>query len=148
METFEKKLNHKQVMDILPHRDPMLLVDEVLSLIPDKEITAVFHVKENMDIFKGHFPGNPILPGVYTVESMAQASDVLMMSMDRYAGKTPLFLGIQDVKFKTPVHPGDDIRLHAVLLTERVDKAILTAQCEAYLGDKLAAQCQVAVAMR
>ena len=144
----EKKLNHEQVMEILPHRDPMLLVDEVISLIPDKEVTATFHVKEDMEIFKGHFPGNPILPGVYTVESMAQASDILMMGMERYADKTPLFLGIQDVKFKAPVRPGDDIRLHAVLLTERTDKAILTAQCEAYLGDKLAAQCIVAVAMR
>ena len=148
MEAVEKKLDHAQVMKILPHRDPMLLVDEVISLIPGKEITASFFVKEDMDMFKGHFPDDPILPGVYTVESMAQASDILMMSMERYAGKTPLFLGIQDVKFKAPVRPGDHLILHAVLLTERTDKAILTAQCEAYLGETLASQCVVAVAMR
>ena len=117
-----KKLDHKQVMEILPHRDPMLLVDEVLELIPHQEITATFHVKESMDIFKGHFPGAPILPGVYTVESMAQTADILMMTMEKYAGKTPLFLGIQDVRFKAPVHPGDTLRLHATLKSEREDK--------------------------
>ena len=143
-----KKLDHKQVMEILPHRDPMLLVDEVLELIPHQEITATFHVKESMDIFKGHFPGAPILRGVYTVESKAQTADILMMTMEKYAGKTPLFLGIQDVRFKAPVHPGDTLRLHATLKSEREDKSILTAQCEAYLGDKLAAQCEAVVAMR
>lgn len=149
MEILGKTLNHSQVMEILPHRDPMLLVDEVYSLVSGKEITAGFHVRENMEIFKGHFPGSPIFPGVYTIESMAQTADILMMDLERYAGKTPLFLGIQEVKFKAPVHPGDDLQLRAVLLSDRTDKAILTALCQAYLkGDKLAAECIIAVAMR
>lgn len=142
------KMDHQQVMEVLPHRPPILLVDEVIDLIPGQEITAVLHVSPNMDIFRGHFPGNPVLPGVYSVESMAQSSVILMMTIEKYRGKTPLFLGIQSASFKRPIQPGDDLRLHAVLISERADKAILTCHCETYVGKDLAAQCEVAVAMR
>ena len=96
-----QSLTHEQVMEILPHRDPMLLVDEVSELVPGDHVVATFHVDPAREIFKGHFPGEPVLPGVFTVEATAQAADLLMMTTDRYAGKIPLFMGTRwGVKFK------------------------------------------------
>ena len=72
-------LTHQQVMDILPHRDPMLLIDEASELVPGESITATFWADPQRDIFRGHFPGEPVLPGVYTVEATAQATDLVLM---------------------------------------------------------------------
>ena len=85
----ERALNHQQVMEILPHRDPMLLIDEVVALEPMQRIEAKLSIRPEWDIFKGHFPGNPIFPGVLSVECMAQASDILIMTGEKYAGLTP-----------------------------------------------------------
>lgn len=142
------KMNHEQVMEALPHRAPMLLVDEVLSLVPGKEVTARFHIREDMAIFQGHFPGNPVLPGVYSVESMAQTADVLVLSIEKYRGKTPLFLGIQKASFKRMVKPGDTLTLHVTMVSEREDKAIITCKGEAFNGDALCAECEIALALR
>ena len=84
------KLNQDEIKTILPHREPMLLVTSVEDLSPGEDIRAVFFADPKMDIFLGHFPEEPILPGVYSIECMAQAVDILLMSTLRYAGKTPL----------------------------------------------------------
>ena len=110
-------LTHQQVMDILPHRDPMLLIDEVSELVPGQSITATFWVDPQRDIFRGHFPGEPVLPGVYTVEATAQATDLVFMSKPVYAGKTPLFLGINNVRFLRKILPGDTLEIRAQLLS-------------------------------
>lgn len=141
-------LTHQQVMDILPHRDPMLLIDEATELIPGERITATFRVDPARDIFRGHFPGDPVLPGVYTVEATAQATDLVLMSKPVYAGKTPLFLGINNVRFLRKILPGDTMEIHARLLSERPEKAIATCRCTVYVNGETAAETEVTIAMR
>ncbi|NLP30765.1 MAG: 3-hydroxyacyl-ACP dehydratase FabZ [Clostridiales bacterium] len=143
-----KKLTLEEVKKIIPHRDPMLLVDEVLELEPGKKIITKFYVSPERDIFEGHFPGSPVLPGVYTVECMAQASDILLLTLDRYKGTIPYFIGIDKVKFMSMIEPGDTITIHAKILTERIEKAIATCSAEVYNGDVLAASGEVTLAMR
>lgn len=142
------KLNHAQVMEIIPHRDPMLLIDEVSELVPGDHIVATFWVDPQREIFKGHFPGDPVLPGVYTVEATAQATDLVLMTKPAYAGKVPLFLGINNVKFRKKILPGDTLEIHAEMLTERADKAIASCKCTVYTAGDLAAESEVTIAMR
>lgn len=142
------KLNHQQVMDIIPHRDPMLLIDEVSELVPGERIVASFWVDPAREILKGHFPGDPVLPGVYTVEATAQATDLVLMTKPAYAGKVPLFLGINNVKFRKKIVPGDTMEIHAALLSERAEKAIATCKCAVYTAGELAAETEVTIGMR
>ena len=142
------KLDHEQVMGIIPHRDPMLLIDEVSDLVPGEYIDASFWVDPAREIFKGHFPGDPVLPGVYTVEATAQAADILLTLKPEYAGKTPLFLGINNVRFRRKILPGDTLQIHAEMLSERPEKAIATCKCVVKVGGELAAETEVTLAMR
>ncbi|WP_253291079.1 3-hydroxyacyl-ACP dehydratase FabZ [Pseudoflavonifractor sp. MSJ-37] len=141
-------LTHAQVMEIIPHRDPMLLIDEVSELIPGQRVTASFWVDPAREIFRGHFPGDPVLPGVYTVEATAQATDLVLMTKPCYAGKTPLFLGIDNVKFRKKILPGDTLEIHAELFSERPEKAIASCKCQVFTDGDLAAESEVTIAMR
>lgn len=146
--TQEVNWSREQIMEVLPHRDPMLLVDGVRRLEPGKSIDAWFTPGAEREIFQGHFPGNPILPGVYSVESMAQAAGIMVMTTERYRGKLSLFLGIDKVSFRRIVRPGETLELHAELVSERPEKAIITCNTEARVNGELAAQAQVVLAMR
>lgn len=142
------KMDRAQIMKIIPHRDPMLLVDTVEKIESGAEITATFYVNPDREIFKGHFPSEPVLPGVYSVECMAQTADILLLSCPRYAGKTPLFLGINNVRFLKKITPGDTIEIQAKLISERTEKAIATCSAEIYNHSELAASGDVTLAMR
>lgn len=142
------KLDHEAVMAVIPHRDPMLLVDTVEDLEPGQHITARFYADPGREIFKGHFPGEPVLPGVYSVECMAQAADILLLSLPRYAGKVPLFLGMDKVRFSRKILPGDTLEIRAVLASERREKAIATCSAQVYVKGELAAGAEVTLAMR
>lgn len=142
------KLNHEEVMKVIPHRDPMLLIDTVEELEPGVSISASFYVDPKREIFKGHFPGDPVLPGVYTVEAAAQAADVMILSLPRYSGKTPLFLGIDGVKFFRKILPGETLVIKGELESEREEKAIATCFMKVYVDDEPAAEAHVALAMR
>jgi len=135
-------------MNIIPHRDPMLLVDKVVSMIPGETITSEFYVDPNRDIFKGHFPDDPVLPGVYTVEIMAQTSDILLLSMDRYKGTIPLFIGIDNVKFKARIQPGDTVEVISIIKSERIEKSIATCSVEVYNKGQIVCTGEVTLAMR
>lgn len=126
----------------------MLLVDTVEKIESGAEITATFYVNPDREIFKGHFPSEPVLPGVYSVECMAQTADILLLSCPRYAGKTPLFLGINNVRFLKKIIPGDTIEIQAKLISERTEKAIATCSAEIYNHSELAASGDVTLAMR
>ena len=126
----------------------MLLVSTAEEMIPGERIVSTFWVDPDREIFKGHFPGEPVLPGVYSVECMAQTADILLLSMDRYAGKVPLFLGINNVRFLRKILPGDTLEIHAKLASERVEKAIATCAAEIYNHGELAATGEVTLAMR
>ena len=142
------KLDHEAVMATIPHRAPMLLVDTVEDLEPGEHITAKFYVDPGREIFKGHFPGEPVLPGVYSVECMAQTADILLLSLPRYAGKIPLFLGIDKVRFRRKIIPGDTLEIQAVMASERQEKAIATCSANVYVEGELAASGDVTLAMR
>ena len=147
METV-RTLTHEQVMEIIPHRDPMLLIDTVSELVEGERITASFYVDPDREIFKGHFPGDPVLPGVSTVEATAQAADLILMTKPAYAGKTPLFLGIDHVRVRKKILPGDTMEIRVRLLSERAEKAIATCRAEVYTAGELAAETEVTIAMR
>lgn len=142
------KMNLDKIKEILPHRDPMLLVSTVEALTPGEEIETTFYVNPSMAIFDGHFPDEPVLPGVYTVECMAQTADILLMTVDCYAGKKPLFLGINHVRFMKKILPGSTIKIYAKKISERPEKAIATCAATVYCGEDAVAQGEVTLAMR
>jgi len=148
MEKEPVRLNREEIKKIIPHRDPMLLIDEVTEMIPGERIEATFYVSPDRDIFRGHFPGNSVLPGVYTTEIMAQASDILLLSMDRYAGTIPYFIGIDKVRFTSMIKPGDTVMVISTISSERPDKAIVTCSAEVYNKGILACKGEVTLAMR
>lgn len=142
------KLSKSEIERIIPHREPMLLLSSIEDMNPGKDIVARFHVDAQMKILEGHFPGNPVFPGIYSVECMAQAADVLLLSTARYEGKVPLFLGIDRVKFLRKILPGDVIDIHAEILSERKEKAIVTCSAKIFNRGELAAVSEVTLAMR
>ena len=141
-------MDKEAIKRVIPHRDPMLLVDTVEEMVPGESIRTTFWVDPAREIFAGHFPGDPVLPGVYTVECMAQTADILLLSCERYADKVPLFLGIDAVKFRSKIVPGDTIEIRAFLAKERPEKAIATCHAEVYNRGELAAEGDVTLAMR
>lgn len=106
-------MNKAEIEAILPHRDPFLLLDEVLVLEPGTRVVATKTVTE--EDCAGHFPGNPIMPGVKMVEALAQAGAVAVLSEEANRGKLALFAGIDNVRFKRIVRPGDELRLECDL---------------------------------
>jgi 3-hydroxyacyl-[acyl-carrier-protein] dehydratase len=110
-------LSKREIEEILPHRDPFLLLDEVIELVPGAKVIARKVVTE--EDCAGHFPGNPIMPGVKMVEALAQAGAVAVLSEPQNRGKLALFAGIDDVRFKRVVRPGDELMLECVLETVR-----------------------------
>ena len=141
-------MDQNAIKGTIPHRDPMLLIDTVSELEPGRRIVASLWIDPAREIFRGHFPGDPVLPGVYTVEATAQATDLILMTKPVYAGKTPLFLGINHVKFLKKILPGDTLEIQAEMLNERPEKAIATCRCAVYTAGELAAVSEVTIAMR
>jgi 3-hydroxyacyl-[acyl-carrier-protein] dehydratase len=105
-----------EIKSILPHRYPFLLVDRVLEVEPKQKIVALKNVTANESFFNGHFPARPVMPGVLIIESMAQAAGILLLSEEEHKGKTPLFTGIDNARFRRPVVPGDQLILEAEIL--------------------------------
>jgi 3-hydroxyacyl-[acyl-carrier-protein] dehydratase len=112
-------LSNIEIQKILPHRYPFLLVDKITELEEGKRIVGVKNVTANEPQFTGHFPGNPIMPGVLITEALAQVGAVLLLSMPENRGKLGLFTGINNFKFRRQVVPGDTLTLEADLLTYR-----------------------------
>jgi 3-hydroxyacyl-[acyl-carrier-protein] dehydratase len=104
-------LGRREIEEILPHRDPFLLLDEVTAIEPGLRVVARKLVREDEWYLAGHFPGRPIMPGVLMVEAMAQAGAVAVLSQPENRGKLALFAGIDDVRFKRLVEPGDELEL-------------------------------------
>ena len=121
---------------IIPHRDPFLFLDEVTELEPGKRVVARKQVRADEWFFPGHFPERPIMPGVIMVEALAQAGAVAVLSLEENRGKLALFAGIDDVRFKRIVEPGDELTLTCEV--EAVRGPIGKGRVEARVGDELA----------
>jgi 3-hydroxyacyl-[acyl-carrier-protein] dehydratase len=108
-------LTRAQIEEILPHREPFLLLDEVMVLEPGARVVARKQIKDDEWYLAGHFPGNPIMPGVLMVEALAQTGAVAVLSEEGNRGKLVLFAGIDDLRFKRIVRPGDTLELECEL---------------------------------
>ncbi|HJG16584.1 MAG TPA: 3-hydroxyacyl-ACP dehydratase FabZ [Ligilactobacillus salivarius] len=108
-------LDITEIKKIIPHRYPMLLIDRVEELIPGEKAVAKRNVTINEELFNGHFPGNPVMPGVLIVEALAQTGAVALLSLPEFKGKTAYFGGIKYAKFRKVVRPGDSLRLEVTL---------------------------------
>ena len=123
-------LEKEDIDKIIPQRDPFLMIDEVEEYVPGESAIAYKNVNEQEWYFKGHFPGNPIMPGVLIAESLAQTGAVAILSMDENKGKNALFGGIDKMKFKRKVVPGDRLKLEVKIIKRKgpigVGEAIAT----------------------
>ena len=123
-------LNKEEIKNIIPQRDPFLMIDEVEEYVPGESEIAYKNVNAQEWYFKGHFPGNPIMPGVLIAESLAQTGAVAILSMNENKGKNALFGGIDKMKFKKMVLPGDRLKLEVRIIKRKgpigVGEAIAT----------------------
>lgn len=123
-------LNQEQIKEIIPHRDPFLLIDEVLELEPGVRVVATKYLRPEESWFKGHFPGMPVQPGVLTIEMLAQAGAVCALSLPENKGKIAFFAGIDKARFRQQVKPGDTLVLSVEMIKSRgsigVGKAVAT----------------------
>ncbi|MDR3561815.1 MAG: 3-hydroxyacyl-ACP dehydratase FabZ [Negativicutes bacterium] len=127
-----------QIQAIIPHRYPMLLVDRIIELEPMKRAVGIKNVTVNEQFFQGHFPGKPIMPGVLLMEAMAQVGGVAMLCSDEYRGKLAFFAGMDRVKFRRPVVPGDQLRMVAEIIKVRGTVGKIWA--EAFVDGELVAE--------
>jgi 3-hydroxyacyl-[acyl-carrier-protein] dehydratase len=133
-----RALGKAEIEEILPHRDPFLLLDEVIEIAPGERVVARKRVREDEWYLRGHFPGRPIMPGVLIVEAMAQTGAVAVLADEANRGKLALFAGIDDVRFKRIVEPGDELELTCEL--ERVRGPIGRGKATATVDGELAAR--------
>jgi 3-hydroxyacyl-[acyl-carrier-protein] dehydratase len=136
-------LDIHEILKILPHRYPFLLIDRVLDLERKKRIVAIKNVTINEPFFVGHFPGLPIMPGVLIVEAIAQAGGALLLTeVEDRSDKVMMFTGIERAKFRRPVSPGDQLRLEVSVTGWRSVPGMTAAKMQgyAYVGDKRVAE--------
>jgi 3-hydroxyacyl-[acyl-carrier-protein] dehydratase len=136
--TVAAPFGRREIEEILPHREPFLLLDEVLELDPGHRVVARREVRAEDPWFAGHFPGRPVMPGVLIVEAMAQAGAVAVLWQEENRGKIAFFAGIDDCRFKRVVEPGDVLTLTCEIDTVR--GPIGRGKATAHVGDELAAR--------
>jgi 3-hydroxyacyl-[acyl-carrier-protein] dehydratase len=131
-------LDRAAIESILPHREPFLLIDEVLELEPGSRVVARKRVRDDEWYLRGHFPGRPVMPGVLIVEAMAQTGAVAVLAEPENRGRIALFAGIDDTRFKRIVEPGDELQLECTL--EHVRGPIGKGKARATVDGELAAR--------
>ena len=117
-------LNIREIKEIIPHRYPMLLIDRVEELVDGERVVAKKNVTINEPFFQGHFPHEPVMPGVLIVEAMAQAGAVALLSLEQFRGKTAYFGGIDKAKFRQKVTPGDTLMLEVEIIKVKANAGI------------------------
>lgn len=138
-------MNIKEIMQIIPHRYPFLLIDKVIDIEIGKRAVGIKSVTINEPFFQGHFPMMPVMPGVLIVEALAQLGAVVLLSSDEFKGKIAVFAGIDGFRFKKQVVPGDQLRLEAQLLKMRSN--IGKTSVKATVDGELAAEGEIMFAL-
>ncbi|ALV21096.1 3-hydroxyacyl-[acyl-carrier-protein] dehydratase, FabZ form [Carnobacterium antarcticum] len=110
------KMNIAEIQELIPNRYPIYFIDRVDEMIPGERVVALKNVTINEEVFQGHFPGEPVLPGVYILESLAQAGSIPLLQLDRFKGKTAYLGGMNKVKFRKKVVPGDQLVLEVDII--------------------------------
>ena len=139
------QLNNIEIQKIIPHRYPFLLVDKIVEMEPGKRAIGIKNVTINEPFFQGHFPGNPIMPGVLITEALAQVAAVTCMNLEENKGKLGVFTGIDNCKFRRQVVPGDVLRLEVEMTALR--RGIGKASAKALVGDELACSADLTFAL-
>ena len=142
METGDRRLDITQILEVLPHRYPFLLVDRITGFEEGRRATGIKSVTFNEPFFQGHFPGFPVMPGVLIVEAMAQVGAVLLLqSVPAKDRRLVFFAGIDKARFRRPVVPGDQLRFEVEVLKLRARTALIRG--EAFVGDVLVAEAEM-----
>jgi 3-hydroxyacyl-[acyl-carrier-protein] dehydratase len=140
---------HDDILKYLPHREPFLFVDEVLEINKGSDIHAIKRLTGEEDYFRGHFPNNPVMPGVIIIEALAQASGILgFQTMDKTPeeGSIYVFAGVDRVRFRRRVGPGDDIHLYSKILNEK--RGIWKFECRAEVDNEIVCSATILCADR
>ncbi len=137
-----REISREEIMEILPHRDPMLLVDRAV-VTDEGEAIGFYLVKGDEFFLSGHFPGNPVVPGVILLEMMAQSAGVLMSG--ETDGLTPYYTGLDNVKFRKPVKPGDLLEFHCKI--SNIKKPFVFAEGKGFVDGKLCVSCRFSFAL-
>jgi 3-hydroxyacyl-[acyl-carrier-protein] dehydratase len=139
----EKIFDIQKIMNVLPHRYPFIMIDRIIELIPGEKVVALKNVTINEPFFQGHFPGNPIMPGVLMIEAMGQAGAVLAAESlsEEEHGSLIYFMGMNKVKFRKPVVPGDQIIFELKFLKQRAKVFKMSGM--AFVDEKLVAEAEL-----
>jgi 3-hydroxyacyl-[acyl-carrier-protein] dehydratase len=134
-------VENKDIRKILPHRYPFLLVDRIIEIEEGKKAVGIKNVTANEPFFQGHFPDNPIMPGVLIVEALAQVAGIAVMNIEEFKGKLGLFTGIDKCRFKKVVRPGDQLVLE--VLIDSIKMGLVKAKGIAKVGDEVVATAEL-----
>jgi len=138
-------VENKDIRKILPHRYPFLLVDRIIELEEGKRAVGIKNVTANEPFFQGHFPDNPIMPGVLIVEALAQVAGIAVMNVEEFKGKLGLFAGIDKCRFKKVVRPGDQLILEVSI--DSIRMGLVKAKGVAKVGEEIAATAELMFVM-
>ncbi len=147
MNTQPEAIEAADILEMLPHRYPFLLVDRVLHYEPGRHLTALKNITLNEPFFQGHFPGYPVMPGVLIIEALAQAGGILVLKSADNLPENRIFFfsGIEKARFRKPVFPGDQLQLQVTFLRQRM--SLWKMQAEARVSDTVAAQAVLTAAL-
>lgn len=138
-------MENTDIMGVIPHRYPFLLVDRMLEMEPGRRGIGLKNVTANEPFFQGHFPGRPIMPGVLIIEALAQVGAAVILAQEEFRGKIGLFGGIDACRFRRQVIPGDQLRLEVEIT--RLRGRVAKAAARAWVGDELAAEGELTFAV-
>ncbi|MDO9534263.1 MAG: 3-hydroxyacyl-ACP dehydratase FabZ [Bacillota bacterium] len=141
----KSELSVMEIQELIPHRYPFLLLDKIIELVPGEKAVGLKNVTFNEPFFQGHFPGEPVMPGVLIVEALAQVGAVAILSKDEFKGKLALFRGIDNLRFRDMVRPGDTLVLEVVLTAMR--GVVGKGKCKASVGGKVVASGELIFAL-
>lgn len=138
-------MTKEEIKAVIPHRDPFLMLDEIVDLKIMKHGTGIKYISADEDYFRGHFPDKPVMPGVLIIEALAQTGAVVILANPEHQGKIAYFAGLKKAKFRKSVFPGDTLRLDVIIT--RVRGAFGSGEGKAYVGDDLVCEAELMFAI-